>query len=227
MHIAIGLKARIGRAVLVAVGGDASAPRFIKRAEIRLLPEGAFAPYHTAKELEPEAAQESARGSIAAANQLAKEAIGASLKRLTAAGHKITGCGVLIGNGMPDWTVEEILVAHVRMHKAEGELFRTALIQGAKAHKLSVKTLPHKTPFDAAAKVLGLPRSRLDVVIAALGKQAGPPWGHHQREAAAAALTALSAGTMAQAAGCYKATAPQAARPEITIGTSFRFGVLL
>jgi len=29
---------------------------------------------------------------------------------------------------MPDWSTDEILAVHVRMHKAEGELFRDVLV---------------------------------------------------------------------------------------------------
>jgi hypothetical protein len=42
--------------------------------------------------------------------------------------------------------------------------------------------------------MLGVTRARLDAQLAALGKAAGPPWGKHQKEAAAAALVALTHG---------------------------------
>lgn len=53
--------------------------------------------------------------------------------RLTAAGHTVRRCGVLVGTGMPNWSTEDILSVHVRMHKAEGELFRDVLGAGARA----------------------------------------------------------------------------------------------
>jgi hypothetical protein len=52
-------------------------------------------------------------------------------------------------------------------------------------------TLPDKAALDAAARKLGIARSRLDERLAGLGKAAGAPWGAHQKEAAAAALVAL------------------------------------
>jgi len=42
---------------------------------------------------------------------------------------------------------------------------------------------------------LRLPRARLDAQLAALGKAVGPPWGAHEKEAAAAALAALACRT--------------------------------
>lgn len=191
MRVALGLKARTGRAILVAVGIDGAELRLLERDEVKLLPDGAFAQYHAAEGLSPEQARKSLKNSVAAAQRLALQAIRAAVERITNAGYEIDGCGVLVGTGMPNWTTDEILAVHVRMHKAEGELFRNVLIEGAKALKLKVTTLPNKSPFDAAMERLDLRRTHLDELIAALGKQAGAPWGQHQKEAAVAAIVAL------------------------------------
>jgi len=191
MRVALGLKARIGRAILVAVGMKGTEFQFIERAELKLLPDGAFAPYHAVEGLEPEDARKSLQSSIAAAHRLAGAAIRDAVERITNAGHEVRECAVLVGSGRPNWTTDEILGAHVRMHEAEGELFRNVLVEGAAAIKLKVTTLPHKSPFDAAMTALGVTRTRLDALITALGKQAAPPWGQHQKEAAAAAIVAL------------------------------------
>ncbi len=53
------------------------------------------------------------------------------------------------------------------------------------------RTVLSDTPVDAAARALELTRPKLNTLIIALGKQVGPPWGKHQKEAAAAALAAL------------------------------------
>jgi hypothetical protein len=92
---------------------------------------------------------------------------------------------------MPDWNTEQILAVHVRMHQAEGELFRNVLVAGARACRLELTTVPEKSALDASSKMLGLNRVRLEAVLAALGKSAGPPWTKDQKEAAAAALAAL------------------------------------
>jgi hypothetical protein len=104
---------------------------------------------------------------------------------------------VLVGSGMPAWSTEEILAVHFRMHKAEGELFRDALVAGARACGLALATLPDKSALDAAAKALGITHARLDSAIAGLGKSVGAPWGKDQKEAAAAALVALERATQA------------------------------
>jgi hypothetical protein len=190
MRVALGLKARTGRALLVAVGGAAEL-QVLERSQLPLLPEGDWAPYHAAEGLPAAAAHERVKRSIAAAHRLAAEGIGGAAERLVSAGHAVCGCGVLVGAGMPPWSTEEILAVHVRMHQAEGELFREVLLAGARAHGLEVVTLREKSALDDAATMLGLARPQLEARLAALGKTVGPPWGKDQKEAAAAAIVAL------------------------------------
>src|SRR5262245_4638097 len=189
---ALGFKARTGRAILVVLAADgARIPLFVERAEVALLPPGEFAPYHAAEGLPSAQAQAHVQGSIARARGLAGNAVRDAMQRCARAGHEVTGCAVLVGKGMPPWTTDEILAVHVRMHQAEGELFRDVLVDAARDCGLALVTLPERTALDAAAQHLGLARAQLDATVAALGKAAGPPWGQHQKEAAAAALAAL------------------------------------
>jgi hypothetical protein len=191
MRVALGLKARTGRAALVAVAGDLREPRLVERSQIPLLPEGEWAPYHAAEGLEPEDARASVKRSIASANELARRGIGEAVRRVATAGDEVVGCAVLVGPGMPSWSTEQILAVHVRMHKAEGELFRDVLVAGARACDLPLTTLAERSALEEATKRLGLTPARLAAHLAALGRSAGPPWGKDQKEAAAAALVAL------------------------------------
>ena len=189
---ALAFKPRTGRAVLVMLVRDKGALRVIERAEIPLLPPGEMAPYHAAEGLESKAADRHVKAAVARAQGLAKAAIRDAAKRCAGAGHELCGCAVLVGTGMPAWTTDEILAVHVRMHKAEGEMFREILVDAARACGIEPTTLPDKTAIDSAAKKLGITRVRLDADLAALGKTAGPPWGKYQKEAAAAALVVLA-----------------------------------
>jgi hypothetical protein len=191
MKAALAFKPRTGRAVLIVLADDGRGPRVIERAEIPLLPKGEMAPYHAAEGLESKAADKYVKAAVARAQGLAKSAIRGAAKRCADAGHELSGCAVLVGTGMPDWTTDQILAVHVRMHKAEGEMFRDLLVDAARACGIEPTTLPDKTAIDSAAKKLGITRARLDSDLAALGKTAGPPWGKYQKEAAAAALVVL------------------------------------
>ena len=160
MRVALGMKARTGRAVLVALGGNLLEPHFVERSQIPLLPDGAWAPYHAAEGLEPAAARASVLRSIASANRLAASGIREAARHLLEAGHELRACAVLVGTGMPDWSTDEILAVHVRMHKAEGELFRDALLAGVRACDLEPTTLADRAALDDAAKALGQSRDR-------------------------------------------------------------------
>ena len=193
VNAAFGLKARTGRALLVVVAGSVDAPRLLERSQLPLLPAGVMAPYHAAEALEPGAARRSVRRSIAIAHRLAASGIAAVLQRILAGGHVLAGGAVLVGKGMPDWSTEQIIAVHVRMHQAEGELFREVLVAGARAAGVEPVLIAEKSALVDAAAQLGLTEAALARKLAELGKQAGPPWGKDQKEAAAAALVALRA----------------------------------
>jgi hypothetical protein len=53
-------------------------------------------------------------------------------------------CAVIVADPMPDWSTDEILAVHFRMHKAEGVLFPDALVRGARACGLDVIAIPEK-----------------------------------------------------------------------------------
>jgi len=97
----------------------------------------------------------------------------------------------LVGSPMPEWTVNEILAVHFRMHRAEGVLFRDVLVRASRACGVRLAAIPQKALAARAAKALATPAGRLERQIAALGKSVGPPWGRDQKDAALAALVAL------------------------------------
>ena len=99
-------------------------------------------------------------------------------------------------DALPDWTVDEILAVHFRMHKAEGVLFRDALARAARACGLRLLRVPEKQLDEHAERALAASINSLGVnslrkTIASLGKSVGPPWGKDQKDAALAAMIAL------------------------------------
>ena len=188
---AFAFKPRTGRAVRVTLALESGEIRVIERAEVALLPPGEMAPYHAAEGLASKAADKHVKDAVARSRRLAEAAVADARKRCIDAGHELAGCAVLVGSGMPQWTTDEILAVHVRMHKAEGEMFRDILVEAARACGVEPLTLPDKSALDAAAKKLGISRAKLDARLAAMGKAAGPPWAQYQKEAAAAALAVL------------------------------------
>lgn len=192
MKVVFGLKAHSGWAALVALGKNGSDFTVVDRSRLELVEEEwAKQPYHAAEELEPKKARDVVKRGIDAAHRIARRELKAALKRERDRANQVVGCAVLVGTPMPDWSVEQILAVHFRMHQAEGVLFREALIAAAKAAELKLVTLPEKTLLQEAEKSLRTPASDLLQTVNALGKSVGPPWGKDQKDAALAALVAF------------------------------------
>jgi hypothetical protein len=193
MDAALGFKARTGRAIAVAIGGTVGRPVLLARMEMALLPEGAMAPYHAAQELEGARSRaKHVADSIATAQRMAAHGIREAAAALARDGHRVLRCGVLVGPALPSWSTEDILAVHVRMHQAEGVLFREAIVAGATTCGFELVPLREKSALEDAANALRMTAGDLAACLQALGRSAGPPWGQHQKEAAAAALAALA-----------------------------------
>jgi hypothetical protein len=195
VKVAFGLKAHSGWAALVALGSDRGDLVVADRARLVLAEEDgsewARQPYHAAEGLLPAKARDLVEKAIAASRDLARRELRSATNRAQESGHEVVACAVLVGSGMPDWSVEEILAVHFRMHQAEGELFRDVLVRAARACRLELLEIPEKRLAAEAERALRIPAARLAKEVSALGKSVGPPWGKDQKDAALAALVAL------------------------------------
>ena len=192
MRIALGWKAHSGWAALVVVGKRGDDLQVVDRRRVELVnEEWARQPYHAAEPLKPEAARKRVRQGVEAARRNAIREMRAAMKREEERGNEVKGCAVLVGNPMPDWSTAEILAVHFRMHKAEGVLFRDALVDAAKECRLKLIEVPEKHLMQSAEKALRMHASALTARISSLGKTVGPPWGKDQKDAGLAAWMAL------------------------------------
>jgi hypothetical protein len=194
MKVAFGMKAHSGWAVLVVVGRRDGDFVVVDRRRLELVEEEwAKQPYHAAEDLKPAAARDVVKRGVEAAHRIAIREMRAAVKRERERENEVTACAVLVGNPMPDWSVEEILAVHFRMHKAEGVLFRDALVRATKACALKLVAVPEKLLMNEAERALATPASGLLKMIATIGMSVGPPWGKDQKDAALAGMIALKA----------------------------------
>ena len=195
MRIALGLKAHSGWAALVVLGTRDGELHVVDRRRLELAEEAdaqwAKQPYHAAVGLRSDEARKVVQRGVAAARRLAVREMRAAVKRAREAKHEIVASAVLVADPMPHWSVEEILAVHLRMHQAEGVLFRDALARAANACGLRLVAIPEKLLTEQAEWALATSASALMKRIATLGKSAGPPWGRDQKDAALAAMIAL------------------------------------
>ncbi|MDP9360974.1 MAG: hypothetical protein M3P29_05925 [Acidobacteriota bacterium] len=192
MKVAFGMKAHSGWAALVVIGKHDGDFAVVDRRRIELVEnEWAKQPYHAAEDMEPAAARDVVERGIEAAQRIAVREMQAAVGRERERKNEVTACAVLVANPMPDWSVEQILAVHFRMHKAEGVLFRDALVRATKANGLKLVAIQEKLLMEHAERALGSPVSGLVKKVLTLGKSAGPPWGKDQKDAALAAMIAL------------------------------------
>jgi hypothetical protein len=192
MRVAFGLKAHSGWAALVAIGKQDGEFVVVDRRRIELVEEEwAKQPYHAADDLKSDVARDLVKRGISAANRLALREVRLAVKREEKQGHQVVGCGVLVTDPMPDWSVDQILAVHFRMHKAEGALFREALSKAAQATSVRLVEIHEKKLTAEGSKALKTSEDELVLTVARLGKSVGPPWGKDQKESAIAAMIAL------------------------------------
>jgi hypothetical protein len=195
MNVAFGMKAHSGWAALVVLGTGSGELQVVDRCRMELVDKDdaswAKQPYHAAERLNAGDARDLVGRGLVTARRIAVREMRTAVKRARDEGHEVAACAVLVVDPMPDWTVDEILAVHFRMHKAEGVLFRDALARAAGTCGLKFLGVHEKQLEEEAERALAIPVNSLRKTIASLGKAVGPPWGRDQKDAALAAMIAL------------------------------------
>ncbi len=192
MQIAIGFKTHSGWAALVAVGFEGGQVHVVERRKIALVDElWAKQPYHAAERLQTRKAEELVNRGVRDAHAVALREFNAVLVRLELAGHTPASCSVLVGKPMPDWSVQEILAVHFRMHKAEGALFQNAILRAADACGIKTFPLLERELDESVESAWGEAAGIIKLTVCSFAKTIGPPWGKDQRIAVLAALIGM------------------------------------
>jgi len=193
-NVAIGLRAKTGRAICVVLGGSPDAPLVLAKTEIKLvdpkIPQTAQ-PYHVVMELAWEASQRAVQKFERAIEKVAKKSVAEVIKQQTTAGHKVCGVGIV---GAPDRDLARIGNFHIRAHAAEGVLFRKVLNLAADANGLKWRLIPDKDFERLTNSELGAKASRIKRQITELGKSVSAPWRADEKRAAMAAWLMLHHG---------------------------------
>ena len=178
--IVIGVVAKTGSAVAVALSGTTAAPRFRARRQIELVPRGLAAqPYHAAADMDLAAAAEL----INQVELAAEQAAAAGLRAVAGAvpPSAVRAVAVVVKAVSMPGQLAGILRSHAWMHAAEGVLYRQAVLAAATECGWTARAVEQST-LPAAEQALNM-----------LGQAAGPPWRRPEKDATRAALTLLTA----------------------------------
>jgi len=176
MRVALGFRAKTGRAIAVALTRD---NRVGWHGEISLIDPrvaGTAQPYHAVMELPWPEWMRAAAPFVAAIERVATRALEQLRDDLRADGMTISAAGII---GSADRELGKIGNPHIRAHAAEGILFRRVLESAAKATHLRSRSFTENEVKSEARSF----QARLK----ALGRTAGAPWRADEKAAAAAA----------------------------------------
>ena len=190
-RVAIGFRAKTGRAIVVALGGSPTSPVVILKTEIKLIDPKIPAtaqPYHEVMDLLwqrwPRAVSKSAK----AIERVATKALAQLIEQLEADGHRPVGVGVV---GSPDRDLARIGNPHIRAHAGEGILFRRVLEVGAESNRLKWQRFSDRDFDKAAAAVVGADYPQIRRNLDDLRQIVSPPWRADEKQAAMAAWVVL------------------------------------
>jgi hypothetical protein len=182
-EIGIGVVARTGSAVVVALSGPGGAPRFAGRWEIGLTGAGLPAqPYHVAAGMDLAAADVLVGGAVRAAEDAAAAGLRLVADGLPAAAEVLAVAVAVKPARVPD-DLADVLRSHAWMHAAEGVLYREAVLVAARRCGWT----PRAVDFSE------LPQAQR--LVSEIGLAAGRPWRRIEKDAARAAIAALSMAT--------------------------------
>lgn len=190
-RVAIGLRAKTARAIVVVLGGPPNSPTVLLKGEFPLvdpkLPATAQ-PYHQVMDLPWEQSERKVRPYVTSLERVATRALMDLIQQMRAGNRKIAGVSIL---GAPDRDLKRIGNPHIRAHAAEGVLFRRVLATGAEANGLKSQTFSDRNFDEAAAVKLGAKYSRIKQSLSGLKTSVAPPWRNDEKQAAMAAWLML------------------------------------
>ncbi len=187
----IGLRAKTGRAIAVALAGPLSSPRVIKRVEFSVVDPAApetYQPYHEVLDLPWEQAQAGAQKLARKIERIAAKALRRLVRDLETEGFNVCAVGVV---GAGERNLEKIGSSHIRAHAAEGVLFRQVLEVAAEANELPNRRFDERSLDQTVESELKLPLAKIKAQLAEMGREAGSPWRADEKAAATAAWLVL------------------------------------
>ncbi len=204
---ALGLRVHSGWAALVALSGPLATPAVLARRRIELVDgdsPGGHQPFHAARGLPLDAAQELVGRALDGATRMARGALAAAAGELRRQGAGRIACGILQSAARPLPALAAVLASHALVHTAEGELFRDALARAATGEGVAAPGVPRvlrvlrvlrikeRELLDSCTARLGVAPGDRERHLAEVGRALGPPWRQDEKLATLAAWLALA-----------------------------------
>jgi hypothetical protein len=180
-----------GWAASVVAGGDLRAPRIDARDLIEMLDDPDRFVFHRAAELGAADARRAVESAKQEAHARAREAVSRIALRMRGAGLTLQTCAI-VAKGGAMLPLEDIVLAHPRIHTGEGMFYRDALAAAAESAGLRVVLVSPNELEAKTATSLGVTRARVTALLAEAARVVGKPWAKDQKLAAMAAWLAVA-----------------------------------
>jgi hypothetical protein len=178
----VGVVCKTGSAIIVTLRDDDATPALLDRRTIALCDDthSRFV-FHDASERAPADARAFVERCETATARCAKKHVGALVRDLERARARLVR-GALVASGRPfaALPLDRVLASHSLVHAAEGNLYRSVALEAFTHLGVALEPIPRR---DLSARA-GVPTD----VLAALGREVGPPWRREHKDAALAAL---------------------------------------
>jgi hypothetical protein len=156
---------------------------------------GSMQPYHAAAQLDLKKAEALVERCAASARLLAEQAIRAVVDDMKGGSYEILGGGLLLASGRPAPALAATLASHALIHAAEGEHFRSALVQAFERCALPLTAIRERELWAHCAVSFHRPAGELQHYVAEMGRRMGPPWRQDEKLAAMVGWYALAGGS--------------------------------
>lgn len=184
-----GLRVRSGWATAVLTVGSIESLRVIESRTIDLcdpaVPESRQ-PYHAAMG-KLETNEKKLRARTTAVRRAATHSFKQLLEDATQAGYRMAAVGLVVGSEVDPGTIAN---PHIRAHALEGRLFRTVLLDAARAAGVPCHVLVEKKAFAQAGTILKRQEVELKSLLTEVGRHRTGPWRADEKLATLAALVA-------------------------------------
>jgi len=145
-------------------------------------------PYHAVRDARPSQAVRLERYLRRLVERVTRRSLGALLKEYRGQGRRVRRVALVVGSLIDPARIGN---DHIRAHALEGQLFRTALEDAARAARVPCTTLVERSLYATAALRLERSPGALKRAVTDLGGASGGPWRADDKAATLAAWLAL------------------------------------
>jgi hypothetical protein len=188
---ALGFRIKSGWATAILLSGPVDAPELLERRVVQLSDEAvpeSVQPYHAALGIPQEQATKAVERLIGVVRRATGDSIRALLAECQSAGQPPRAAGLVVGS---DIDPARIGNEHIRAHALEGRLFRTAVEQALRLHRIDSIILVERSAYATAAKRLRCPETQIMKRVSELGRTTSGPWRADEKMATLGAWMAL------------------------------------